>query len=586
MKYFERSKTRKSFRRNMSRPTYESPNRTPRLSRKSSFSRPAWMKKLGSSFDQPTKPIKVETPKTPVAPSPSQAVYIQTPEYTPSRMASSRKAKTLPASLNDTPNLEHIVQEFESGFMSPRTGSEPGTGNFVKKIVAAFEEKYKSYNDSWSDRVRGKLKSSGFHRHSYSNICQSLNFTSVEISQSSTETLSTEGSSTYGLGSGTPQINNQKWNYRKNESKEPNLSQDNHDSPKCENGTPFIIGAFLKKPIKVEETSINWIPFPGKKLPRKKSLKKLLSTLRGKRFSEKKKEVVFASQVNVSEETRELPDSGYDEKSVSSSSLASSTRSTPDLPQQDVIYENCRRSTNLTSFNLRSTNLSTFHVQHDAEDDESDTLSTTSKKLLLYEVSRDELNADLGPSYPAPSRIMIKSLDRKVTPKEKIVLNPLPKHPAKSTIPKHPFISLSKDELSQPDPEAENVQFRNTKDNFSSFHPSNSGYDVPRKFVSKSEPGIVEMLRFTFDKSLEDTTHYDVPKMRPKSSVYDDALSLKRRNADFGDSSLTPHEYYSSPCDENNQYATIRSRSRRYLSPEAFRSNNELRSNSVIVTVI
>ena len=546
------------------------------------------MKKLGNSFETSAKPIEVETPKSPTKFDSTKPVYIPTSEHLQIRMASFRKAKTLPASLNDSANLEHIVQEFESGFMSPRSGFERESGNFVRKIVAAFEEKYKSYNDSWSERVKEKLKDSGLHRHSYSNICQSLNFKSVEISEGSTETFSTESSSTKtwsseDLNARSPKANSYKpealgINSSQVESQDLSLSESNSSLKlRRERVPPVIIGAFLKKPIKVEETSINWIPFPRKKLLRKKSLKKLLFSLTGKKSNRKEKEVVFASQININKESRELPDSGYDEKSVSSSSLTS-INSTPEVvreKKQETIYSNFQ-PINFTNYNRKSTNLSTFQVlNQDEVDDESDTLSTTSKKIFLYEVPREELKTDLGPCYPSPSRIMVKSLDRRVNQKV-TALPSLPKHPSSSKIPKHPFISLSKDELNEAN-DYEEIEFRNKIDH------SLFGYDVPREILSKSEPGITNMLKFTFDKSLEETI-YDVPKIRPKSSLYEDALSLKRRNADITRISTARQDYYSSPCDQSPQYATIKSRNRRYLSPEIAKSANELRSNSVVVT--
>lgn len=82
---------------------------------------------------------------------------------------------------------------------------------------------------------------------------------------------------------------------------------------------PKIVGAFLKRPIEVEDTSIDWIPIPGKKLPRKKSLKKLLYSLTGKRLDKKRK--LFSSERNLNE--GEYQDSGFDEISCSSSSLTS-----------------------------------------------------------------------------------------------------------------------------------------------------------------------------------------------------------------------------------------------------------------------
>lgn len=106
------------------------------------------------------------------------------------------------------------------------------------------------------------------------------------------------------------------------------------------NKIPKIVGAFLKKPIEVEDTSINWIPIPGKKLPRKRSLKKLLYSLTGKRLDKKRK---FSSERNLNE--GEYQDSGFDEKSCSSASLSSLASIT------DILGKTRRENNNLLNMN-------------------------------------------------------------------------------------------------------------------------------------------------------------------------------------------------------------------------------------------
>lgn len=113
--------------------------------------------------------------------------------------------------------------------------------------------------------------------------------------------------------------------------------------------TPKIVGAFLKKPIEVEDTSIDWIPITGKKLPRKRSLKQLLSSLTGKKSLDKKSKM-FSSERNLYEEPRELQDSGYDEKSCSSSSLTSMISITEALLQQENSYVEPERRSTLRTF--------------------------------------------------------------------------------------------------------------------------------------------------------------------------------------------------------------------------------------------
>ncbi|XP_033327755.2 uncharacterized protein LOC117221148 [Megalopta genalis] len=152
--------------------------------------------------------------------------------------------------------------------------------------------------------------------------------------------------------------------------------------------TPEIVGAFLKKPIEVENTSVEWIPITSRKLPRKQSLKKMLTSWISKQpfyknnsvnnllketdlFKEvdliKQKNLIKAKnlikennfikndlikeknsikETNLNKETtviiettRELQDSGYEEKSASSTSLSSvmSAKGALEQPKDDFI---------------------------------------------------------------------------------------------------------------------------------------------------------------------------------------------------------------------------------------------------------
>jgi hypothetical protein len=78
--------------------------------------------------------------------------------------------------------------------------------------------------------------------------------------------------------------------------------------------SPKVVGAFLKDPIDVENTPIDWVPITGKKLPRKTSLRKLLCSWSGRKLDKR-----FFSERNLYEQLREFQDSGYDEKSPSTS---------------------------------------------------------------------------------------------------------------------------------------------------------------------------------------------------------------------------------------------------------------------------
>ncbi|CAD1468854.1 unnamed protein product [Heterotrigona itama] len=312
--------------------------------------------------------------------------------------------------------------------------------------------------------------------------------------------------------------------------------------------TPKIVGAFLKEPIEVEDTSINWIPIIGKKLPRKRSLKKLLYSLTGKKLN--KKDKLFCSEINLSEELREFQDSGYEEKSCSSSSLTSRISFT-EVQQENSYIESNRRST-----------FETFKPRNKSNKEENEVFCYTNhssrvqnKKLILIEVPREEVKLDLGPCYPPLS--MITSLNRKMMA-EKPSSPPavyefstkLSKHAYVSKIPKHPFVSLLKmDESLEFSHKYRNsydslsviikndlyeVEFRRSCDNLLSstscrnFSSTASEYDVPRRFLSDNE---ILSIRQSILNSKEEPI-YDVPKPqgieRPRPSVYEDVTFLKR----------------------------------------------------------
>lgn len=62
------------------------------------------------------------------------------------------RAATFPAAPQEAPDLGNIIKEFEINYLSPTkqiTQQESDkTGKFVKKMVAAFEQKYSSKNKS------------------------------------------------------------------------------------------------------------------------------------------------------------------------------------------------------------------------------------------------------------------------------------------------------------------------------------------------------------------------------------------------------------------------------------------------------
>ncbi|XP_076293090.1 uncharacterized protein LOC143215131 [Lasioglossum baleicum] len=338
--------------------------------------------------------------------------------------------------------------------------------------------------------------------------------------------------------------------------------------------TPKIIGAFLKKPIEVEDTSIDWIPITGKKLPRKRSLKKLLTSWATKRSFDKKNSM-FSSERNLSEETRELQDSGYDERSSSSSSLTSLISITEALLRQEKSYIEPDRRTTFNSFRPRnSLNASDDKAFQDA----GRNVSKQTAKLVLTEVPREQVKVDLGPVYPFP-RMVTMSLNRKPSVAKKPAASPaiikpslpklpkLPKHPHLSSLPKHPFVALTK--LDEPEYDRDSVVIKNSlyevefrkscTDLNSSTSSLESHYDVPRRFLSKSETQIPEICEVEFRKPRE--VIYDTPRRRhqerPKSSVYEDTLSRKRKSGCIGEKQPLYH-YYSSPTCAEPHYATVK----------------------------
>lgn len=112
--------------------------------------------------------------------------------------------------------------------------------------------------------------------------------------------------------------------------------------------SPKVVGAFLKKPINVENTFIDWIPVIGKRLPRKRSLKKLLCSMTSGKLVKK-----FSSERNLNEEPKEFQDSD-EERSCSSMSLTSLISIADVLRHQENIYLESNRRSDLKTFKSRS----------------------------------------------------------------------------------------------------------------------------------------------------------------------------------------------------------------------------------------
>lgn len=223
---------------------------------------------------------------------------------------------------------------------------------------------------------------------------------------------------------------------------------------------------------------------------------------------------------------------------------------------------------------------------------------------MLTEVPRNEVKVDLGPAYPAFPKFFTKSLDRKTISK-KIhsppicsTLTKLPKHPHLSKIPKHPFVSMTKIDEPGETPNSQEshineeepsvivkndlyeVEFRRSCMDVCSMascrssSSAESNYDVPRRFLSKSE----NELRLNSAGKQKDQPVYDVPRSavleRPKSTGYEDVVSLKRR-ALLRDT-VVP-SFYAVPRELEVRYATVKSRnSNVYFNNNVLRSLNDL----------
>lgn len=206
---------------------------------------------------------------------------------------------------------------------------------------------------------------------------------------------------------------------------------------------------------------------------------------------------------------------------------------------------------------------------------------------------REEVKLDLGPSYPPSWKTVTMSLDRRSIGKKSPSSPPsthkglprIPKHPFLSKIPKHPFVSLAKmDDLEDShDPESTvivkndlyEVEFRKSCVDLSSrvsdrsCSSNGSEYDVPRRFLSKSETEIPRACQFSARRGYKETL-YDVPKSlnseRPVSSIYEDAFASKRSINAID--SVRP-DFYAFPCDTEPHYATVKPRNNRiYLSKD------------------
>ncbi|KAK2584719.1 hypothetical protein KPH14_007052 [Odynerus spinipes] len=438
-------------------------------------------------------------------------------------------------------------------------------------------------NDSRFDRVSSPFKTSDDETKSIQSVDLSLTYDFEDSTLLEIDVRTIEESTMIDCSD----ENEAKGDHREEEIQTP--SSESSSSSKGSRRVPKIIGAFLKRPIEVEKTAVDWIPITGKKLPRKRSLKKLLSMLTRNKSNEKKREKIFSSERNINEEPRELQDSGYDEKSSTSTSSLRSLASISEIllhqDHSDRLETGRRSGSKLRTFQTRNSLNRVNDDNNDGEQEESvdeeillsKVTTKRKKKLRLTEVPREIVTKDLGPCYPSHTATMTMSLDRRSHSKSSSRYAPrsrVPRHPYLSRIAKHPFVAMTKmDEIPQvgSPPKIASSLTNINDDRDKSFQIDREKlpdqdciYDIPRRYLSKSEPKINEVEPKN-KNSEDDEPIYDMPKprslSRPTSSIYEDALSLKRR-LDYLPMVTVPN-FYSLSDDEEPHYATIRRGNRR-----------------------
>ncbi|KAK0179777.1 hypothetical protein PV327_005495 [Microctonus hyperodae] len=514
----------------------------------------------------------------------------------------------------DVIDLEKVICDFETEYLSPtkQNGQQISNNKFVKKMVAIFEKKtmITKYSKSTLDNLERRKSSPDIINESSNEYFipkNDINTTErqrkyvdsnlVDCSKSIVNYESNEpfddGSSEASVQSASEIIMSDSiWDLRPPRSNE---------SLKRERA-PKIIGAFLKKPIQVENTTIDWLPMTPTKSPsRKKSFSKIISLLTGKKIWENNIKNSLLRR-KLRKYSKESQDSGYDEKSGSSTpttleSISSSFRNA-------LLHE----ENNPHDINERAPSMSTFqsfdppqqNKQTEEDSFSNDLIADDKTKIMFEDIPRSEVRLSLGPFYPVHPKLFRKPLDRKDIIKETIeeTLCQCPSNneneyqnniPLISQSRRHSNISESEEKYGSSsklfDEEFNQDQLQNDVNwIFPSLHYI---YDVPR-YSSISEPGMINSYEWEYhtDNNLyESIQKLNIPKVnilpRPKSSVYDDAQSLKRRsdgvNSIFGESQT---DFYASPTANRPKYATIKPRNsrrqinREFLSIESFNTTH------------
>lgn len=403
------------------------------------------------------------------------------------------------------------------------------------------------------------------------------------------------------------------------------------DSFKQMSSAPKIVAAKLKKPIEFDDdTEIEWIPVTNQKLPRKNSFKKLLTLLTGKKNIMKGSK--FFCSLNKSNTETKLPqrDSGYVEKSSSSSSLSSqgSTKVPASQSTRDQSKFLSKENSNISSFQQPSED----HIQKwlglpSEENNNNNNMIADDKlinknKMILEEMDRTEVRVSLGPFYPARSKNIFSDIKRKLKENSTRASNP-PNALKKSKdlinsslissctfsgAIKTPFTSTK--HLKSPSSSPKSKSPRNSlveqklNDSYKSFDEalsppelpspiwefpsssnySNSTYEYLNDW-SQSEPHIYSATQSEIRRSMMsgyEEMIYDVPRSnapgRPKSSIYEEALSVKRRTESFDSRSITATDnFYVQPNEELN----INLRPKVLLGQQILRSMAENETNQL-----
>ncbi|EZA48894.1 hypothetical protein DMN91_006290 [Ooceraea biroi] len=215
------------------------------------------------------------------------------------------------------------------------------------------------------------------------------------------------------------------------------------------NQKPRVVGAFLKLPMRINNTNVTWIPTLNGKLPRKNSLKKLISVFTNRRKRMEKQSKKYSKK---QQRTYDLESEQCSSSSSSRKSWYSEPDTSIDRPSISPTFETFGRTYRPDLYHANRTNKS---------------------RIVLTELPREDLTTDLG-SSKLTSQIPVVSVDhvssssqvnrRNVDPTSEtatVASSPrskmsyehlsLPKHHlSQNKVFKHPFVAQTKlDQLNE-----------------------------------------------------------------------------------------------------------------------------------------